>query len=776
MRRDRELPSIGFLSTYPPTQCGLATFTAALRGAIADTRGSDEGLGVVSLVDERLDKARPEVVYEHLNGDHTSLRSAIEALNSFDVAFVQHEYGIYAGPDGSEVLDLLSGLEIPAIVTLHTVLGQPSPSQRSILENVIALTERTIVMSHTAGRRLVNGYQVDPAKVRMIPHGAAVNLSGPSLANGTRPVVLTWGLIGPGKGLETAIDAFASLQDLRPLPRYVILGEMHPKIRASQGDAYLKGLAARVHDLGLDDVVEFDTRYPDTDTLALAVRQADLVVLPYESTQQVTSGVLVEAIAAGKPVVATAFPHAVELLADGAGIVVPHRDPIALTAALRKVLTHPSLAARMARKARLIGSTLFWPTIAHQYDRLATKLAARQRATRTLTTAERPRETLNAPPRMVAASLGRLTSREHSLRPDPVPGRSLAGPLPAPRFEHLRRMTDRRGLWEHARYTVPRTEHGYCTDDNARALIVISRRPNPSRDLVELAKIYLAFLQHAQLPGGGFHNRRRSNGSWADEVGSDDSQGRALWALGSVARSGPATWMREVGLAMFDRQRDFHSPFPRSNSFAILGAAEVLLSSPDHRHARHILEQCVDRLAVPDDARWPWPEERLTYDNARIPEALLAAGSLLPDEGLVDAGLHLLEWLVSTETLDGHFSFTPVGGWAPDEPRPGFDQQPLEAAAMADACSRAWSLTGDSRWKERVERAARWFVGANDTGAVLYDPQTGGCGDGLGPDHINLNQGAESTLAALAALQQAEMLGGLKCAGCTMRDLIAPVA
>ncbi len=320
-------------------------------------------------------------------------------------------------------------------------------------------------------------------------------------------------------------------------------------------------------------------------------------------------------------------------------------------------------------------------------------------------------------------------------------------------------MTDHWGLWEHARYATPRTEHGYCTDDNARALIVVSRLPDPSADLVELAGIYLAFLQHAQLPNGGFRNRRSSDGSWADEVGSDDSQGRAVWALGTVARRGPASWMREVGLDMFDRRRDFQSPSPRANAFAVLGATEVLLSSTDHRHAWHILEQCVGHLLVKDDAGWPWPEERLAYDNARIPEALLAAGALLPDNGLVDAGLRLLEWLVATETHDGHFSFTPVGGWAPGEPRPGFDQQPVEAAAMADACSRAWLLTGDGRWKDRVEQVARWFVGANDAGAALYDPQTGGCGDGLGPDYTNLNRGAESTLAALSVLQQAEMVG-----------------
>ena len=317
-------------------------------------------------------------------------------------------------------------------------------------------------------------------------------------------------------------------------------------------------------------------------------------------------------------------------------------------------------------------------------------------------------------------------------------------------------MTDHHGLWEHARYTTPRTEHGYCTDDNARALIVISRSPDPTPDLIELAGVYLAFLQQAQLPEGGFRNRRSSDGSWSDARGSDDSQGRALWALGSVARHGPSPWMREVGLDMFDRQRHFQSSSPRANAFAVLGAAEVLTAVPDHRSARHVLERCVGHLHVLDDARWPWPEERLAYDNARIPEALLAAGALLPEAGLVEDGLRLLEWLVATETRDGHFSFTPVGGWASGEHRPGFDQQPVEAAAMADACRRAWALTGDGRWRDRIERTARWFAGANDAGIVLYDPRTGGCGDGLGPHYTNLNHGAESTLAALAVLQTAQ--------------------
>ncbi len=272
----------------------------------------------------------------------------------------------------------------PAVVTLHTVLSRPSMAQRSILEKIVAMAERTIVMSETAYSRLINGYTVDEAKVRVIPHGARIGLTGPSLVTGSRPVVLTWGLIGPGKGLEMAIDAFAGLGSLDPVPRYVILGKTHPKVQASQGDAYLEGLAARTHDLGLDHVVEFDSRYLSTDELTIAIRRADIIVLPYDSTEQVTSGVLVEALAAGKPVIATAFPHAVELLDSGAGIVVPHGDVVAMAAALRRVLTHPSAAVEMEAEARHIGSTLHWPAIADRYLQEATALRAAHVANRPL--------------------------------------------------------------------------------------------------------------------------------------------------------------------------------------------------------------------------------------------------------------------------------------------------------------------------------------------------------------------------------------------------------
>ncbi len=361
-------PAIGFVSTYPPTECGLATFTFALREAIAGFRGTDEGLDVVSLVDRPNPATRPEVVYQHRTGDRASLTRAAEILNARDIVLLQHEYGIFGGQDGVEVLDLLSTLDVPVISTLHTVLSKPGYRHRMILERVVDLSDHVVVMSDTARQRLAFRYDVDPDKILHIPHGARTSLAGPSLARGSRPVVLTWGLIGPGKGLETAIEAFTELNTLDPLPRYRLVGGTHPKVRAAQGDAYLDGLKSEAARLGLESVVEFDSRYLDVDELARTVRAADIVLLPYESTDQVTSGVLVEAIAAGKPVVATAFPHAVEMLSGGAGLTVPHHDSHAMAIALQRILTDPDTAIRMAGVARAEGAGLLWPAIAARYE------------------------------------------------------------------------------------------------------------------------------------------------------------------------------------------------------------------------------------------------------------------------------------------------------------------------------------------------------------------------------------------------------------------------
>lgn len=366
----------GFVSTYPPTQCGLATFTASLRGALTAC-GEDEGW-IVRLVETAEPRTDSAVVAQMISGQPLSA-AATARLNDCDVVVVQHEFGVYGGADGDEILPLLAAIEVPCIVVLHTVLSQPAEHQREVLESVVARADAVVTMSHAARERLTECYTVERSKVSIIPHGApeirssATAVPSPMFRSG-QPVVLTWGLLGPGKGIEWGIDAMALLGDLRPAPRYVIAGQTHPKVILRESEAYRSGLGEQVRRLGLAGTVNFDARYRHADALSELVATADVVLLPYDSTDQVTSGVLIEAIAAGKPVVATAFPHAVELLADGAGVVVPHRDPAAIAGALRTVLTRRDVAARMAGVAAASTSQLLWPAIADRYRELAAQL------------------------------------------------------------------------------------------------------------------------------------------------------------------------------------------------------------------------------------------------------------------------------------------------------------------------------------------------------------------------------------------------------------------
>lgn len=337
------------------------------------------------------------------------------------------------------------------------------------------------------------------------------------------------------------------------------------------------------------------------------------------------------------------------------------------------------------------------------------------------------------------------------------PSSPLRADLPTPRFDHLRTLTDGTGLWEHARYASPRPEHGFCTDDNARALVVVSRQTRLSGGPADLATTYLSFVLAARTTKGDFHNRRDAGGLWCDDAGSDDSQGRAWWGLGTASHSAPAEWMRRAAMDVFATCTSFDSPHLRANAYAVLGAVEVLVADSGHPAARDLLERASGVIAAAARSSIPWPEQRITYDNARLPDALMAAGTTLGRRGLITSGLRLLEWLVTVETNADHFSFAPTQGWSKGEPRPGFDQQPIEAWAMADACHRAWIVTGDAVWRVRALRAARWLMGSNDTGMSLYDPDTGATFDGLHDGSVNENRGAESTLAGIATLQVAAL-------------------
>lgn len=363
--------SLGLVSTFPPTVCGIATYTASLVESLSVGEGRPfEQCGVIRLTDGPTRDTVAPVVFNHRTGDSDSLRTATAILGTYDAVSIQHEFGIYGGRDGAEVLDLMSGLDVPTFVTLHTVLSQPTAHQRAIMEGICELAERIVVMSETAFHRLVDRYGVEETRISVIAHGADPAFAGPSLVAGNRPLILTWGLIGPGKGLELAIEAFSHLTDLRPLPRYLVAGATHPHVRRESGESYRQSLKELTVRMGLEDILEFDDRYMTRGDLARLVRSSDLVVLPYESVEQVTSGVLVEAIAASKPVVATSFPHAVELLSGGAGAVVPFGDPQRLAGALRRILSDGGARSRMAQRARTLAAEWYWPTIGERFTEM----------------------------------------------------------------------------------------------------------------------------------------------------------------------------------------------------------------------------------------------------------------------------------------------------------------------------------------------------------------------------------------------------------------------
>jgi glycosyltransferase involved in cell wall biosynthesis len=364
--------SVGLVGTYPPTRCGIATFTAALRTAMLSTGLCD--CDVVEVID-RPRPARPEVVHQVVAGDETSLVHGADVLARFDAVIVQHEFGIFGGRDGADVLKLLSKVDCALIVVLHTIPACPTDGQREVLERLAGDATVVVAMTDRARQRLVSVFDVDVSKVLVIPHGAHPNAPRNGHRLNTRPTILTWGLLGPGKGIEAGIEAVAMLKDMVPAPRYLIAGETHPKVREASGESYRQSLLDLVEELGIEDLVEFDQAYRDVSSLGELVRAADVVLLPYESREQVTSGVLIDAVASGRPVVATAFPHAAELLADGAGVVVEHGDVAALAGALRTILTDRGVAQRMERAALSAAEPMLWPTVGATFARLARLLA-----------------------------------------------------------------------------------------------------------------------------------------------------------------------------------------------------------------------------------------------------------------------------------------------------------------------------------------------------------------------------------------------------------------
>jgi glycosyltransferase involved in cell wall biosynthesis len=743
---------IAFLGDYLPRLCGIATFTHDLAEAVAGAApGADCFVGAVNDRVEGYDYPQ-RVRFELLEKDLDSYRRAADFLNfnNADILCVQHEFGIYGGPAGSHLLALLKEVRMPVVTTLHTVLREPNPSQRKVMEELARRSDRLVVMARKGAEILRETYAVPESKIDIIPHGIPdvefVESSFFKQQFGVegRQVLLTFGLIGPGKGIEHVIEALPEIVRQHPNVVYLVLGATHPHLVAREGERYRLGLERLAEERGVTEHVIFYNRFVSLDDLKEFIGAADIYLTPYLNEAQVTSGTLAYVFGAGKAVVSTAYWHAQELLADGRGVLVPFRDPAAIAAGVCGLLDDPARMDKIRHDAYAMGRAMIWPAVGQLY----------------LESFQHARADRKAMPRAAFAQWT-LDSRPYD--------------LPPLRLDHIIRMSDGTGIFQHAIFNVPNFHEGYCTDDNARAYILCNMLDElggeePGSNLNSLATSYLAFLAAAlDYTSGRFRNFMSHGRQWLEDAGSEDSHARALWAAGSGAGRSRNEGHRRLAAQLFERGLAVVESFtsPRAWAFTLLGIHEYLRHYTSHPQITAMRQMLTDKLVALWNASatesWPWFEPSATYDNARICQALLLSGQWMPHPEALEIGLKSLRWLASIQKTQSG-CFRPIGSngfYARDGARADFDQQPVEAQAMVSACLEAFRATQDKMWSREAKRAFEWFLGRNDLGLPLYDSTTGGCGDGLHHDRVNENQGAESSLAfhlALADMNHAEHL------------------
>jgi glycosyltransferase involved in cell wall biosynthesis len=739
VRTDESEPirRIAFLSTYLPRQCGIATFTSALNSALrVNTPGLDTF--VVALNEPGKQYAyTADVRYQVAAATLSSYRRAAEFVNTsgVDLVSVQHEYGIFGGKDGDQILTFLKLLKVPVVTTLHTLLPNPSPSQLAVMEEVCALSKRVVAMSESGAELLRTVHEVPAAKVDFIPHGIQPLVDGAGdkrqLGLVGKRVLLTFGLLSPDKGIETVIDALPAVVARHPDVVYVILGATHPHVKEREGETYRFMLEARARQRNVQDHVLFHDSFVSDKELSQFLSATDIYITPYFNMDQSSSGTLAYAAGSGKVVISTAFRYARDLLADGRGVLIPPKDVTALVTAIVSVLDNPTLKSDLEGRASGLAASMNWSNVASRYSE-SFEAARRQ-------TEPQARLFLVSPARQAIA-------------------------VPDIDMTHMVTMTDDTGMLQHAVHNVPRYAEGYCTDDNARALLLVSlmeeERIEPPAKLRVLATRYLAFLNFAfNRETGRFRNFLSYDRVWMELVGSNDSHGRAIWALGTAVHHTPDPGRRELAKDLFAQALPgaLTLDSPRAWAYALLGIHEWLQAN-DHHHevkaaGQVLANRLMERYRESSMPGWFWFEREVTYCNARLPQALILAAGFLDDEDMLNAGLHSLEWLHSIQEIDGNYSpigsngFHRYGG-----ERAVFDQQPVEACCMVSACLLAFRITGEEAWADRAQQAFDWFLGRNCTEQWVYDPTTGGCRDGINAEGLNENQGAEATLSFLLSL------------------------
>jgi glycosyltransferase involved in cell wall biosynthesis len=746
-----EIPSairkVAFLGDYLPRKCGIATFTTDLRCAIAAAYPTIQ-CPVVPVNDLAGGYDYPaEVRFEIDEQDLPSYLRAADFLNitDVDVVCVEHEFGIFGGPAGSHVLALLRELQMPIVTTLHTVLRDPNAEQRRVMRELVQLSTRLVVMSERGREFLREIYRAPESKIDLIPHGipdmpfADPNYFKDEFGVAGRQVLLTFGLLSPNKGIEYALRALPDIIREFPSIVYIVLGQTHPSLLRNEGEAYRLSLERLAKDLGVQKHVVFFNRFVELDELMRFIGASDIYLTPYLTEAQITSGTLAYAFGAGNAVVSTPYWHAAELLADERGKLVPFRDATAIAVAVVDLLRDEALRHALRKNAYRLGRDMVWSRVAQSYARSFEQA------------------------RQDHSFVGRKVSPIKTLDESP-------GLLPELKLDHLFRMSDSTGIFQHASFTVPNFSEGYCTDDNARALVLalmLQKLGQGSPQLSALAATYAAFINHAfDRQRGRFRNFMGFERHWLEEVGSEDCQGHALWALGlCVSQAGQGSFQM-LAAQLFEQALPVAAEFssPRAWAFTLIGIDEYLRRFTGDRRANHIRETLTTRLLQShgDTASedWHWFEEVVSYANAKLPHSLILSGRCMNHRAMLDLGLKTLRWLVKIQTSDAG-AFRPIGCngfYRRGGERAQFDQQPIEAQATVSACIEAYQATGDQFWVTEARRAFEWFLGRNDLGLALYDSTTGGCRDGLHMDRLSQNQGTESTLSFLLSLAEMRAL------------------
>lgn len=731
---------VAFIGNHLPRRCGIATFTHDLHRAVSTTRPDLETC-VVAMNDTGGTHDYPAAVQFQIQDETIDdYAQAADLLNAapFDVVCLQHEYGIFGGDAGGHIVELLKRLRMPVVTTLHTVLPTPTPAQRNVMGKIIARSTKLVVMAEKGRELLQSVHDVSPQKIEVIPHGIPdfpfleTHHAKTKFGFSGNTVILTFGLLSPSKGIETVIDAMPGIIKSCPNAVYVILGATHPNLVRAQGEAYRDSLATRVRELGIEDHVVFFNQFVDQATLLDFISMCDVYATPYLNEAQMTSGTLAYSFGLGKAVVSTPYWHARELLDDGRGILVPFGDSEAIGSEIAALLTNDVRRHAMRKRAYATSRSMTWAQTAKRY------LAAFESA----------RETSRIDKRAPVGH-GNVWGKGHT--------------FPQVQTGHFLSMCDSTGLLQHAVHSVPDRVHGYCVDDNARALLLSSALAGfgETRLSEPMTASFAAFIQHAWNPDTRrFRNFMSYDRRWLEAQGSEDSHGRTLWALGECARCDTDPSRRRWAAALFKTALPAVEQFrsPRAWAFTLLGLDAYCALVVGDLAAGRMRDVLVDRLAAAFHATeskdWCWFEDVLAYDNARLSQAMLVTGAALKKAPLVEIGLASLRWLMALQTTpDGYFR--PVGtesfGIARKTPQ-AFDQQPVEAAAAISACLAAWRVNDSAEWTAGAMCAFDWFVGGNDLQTSLIDPDSGGCLDGLHPDRPNENKGAESVVSYLLGL------------------------